>query len=54
MLRPQRCVIDGEGDMDVHADRHPTAFVLTALIMVALVTLCVGIALGQTLSTSRG
>lgn len=39
-------VIDGEGDMDVHADRDPTAFALTALMMVVLVALLAGIALG--------
>jgi hypothetical protein len=39
-------VIDGEGDMDVHADHHPMAFVLTALSMVLLVAILVVIALG--------
>lgn len=39
-------IIAGEGDDDVHADHHPTAFVLTALSMVLLVGVLAIIALG--------
>jgi hypothetical protein len=39
-------VIYGDGDMDVHADQHPTAFVLTALASIAVIAICACIALG--------
>jgi hypothetical protein len=34
-------VIYGDGDNDVHADEHPTAFVLTALSVVMVIAICV-------------
>jgi hypothetical protein len=40
-------IIYGDGDMDVHADRHPTAFVLTALASIAVIVICACIALGS-------
>jgi hypothetical protein len=40
-------VIYGDGDMDVHADEHPTAFVLTALSVVMVIVICLIIALGS-------
>jgi hypothetical protein len=40
-------IIYGDGDMDVHADQHPTAFVLTALASIAVITICACIALGS-------
>jgi hypothetical protein len=39
-------VIYGDGDMDVHADEHPTAFVLTALSVVMVIVICLVVALG--------
>ena len=38
-------IIDGDGDMDVHADRHPIAFALTAMSFVVLIIICSAIAL---------
>jgi hypothetical protein len=40
-------VIYGDGDNDVHAGEHPTAFVLTALSVVMVVAILVIIALGS-------
>ena len=40
-------VIYGDSDMDVHADEHPTAFVLTALSVVMVIVICLIIALGS-------
>jgi hypothetical protein len=40
-------IIYGDGDMDVHADQHPTAFVLTALASIAVIAICVCIAVGS-------
>ncbi len=39
-------IIYGDGDMDVRADEHPTAFVLTAISSIILIVICVCIALG--------
>jgi hypothetical protein len=39
-------IIAGDGDADVHADRHPFAFVLTALSMVLLTAILAYAALG--------
>jgi hypothetical protein len=43
-------IIYGDGDMDVHADKHPAAFVLTAVIIVAIIALCASIAVGSSAS----
>ena len=43
-------VIYGDGDMDVHADEHPSAFVLTALSVVMVIVICLIIALGSSAS----
>jgi hypothetical protein len=40
-------VIYGDGDPDVRADDHPTAFVLTALSVVMVIAICLIIALGS-------
>jgi hypothetical protein len=40
-------IIYGDGDMDVHADKHPAAFVLTALSVLVIIALCTCIALGS-------
>jgi hypothetical protein len=40
-------VIYGDGDDDVHANEHPTAFVLTALSVVMVIVVCSIIALGS-------
>jgi hypothetical protein len=40
-------VIYGDGDEDVRADEHPTAFVLTALSAVMVIVICSIIALGS-------
>jgi hypothetical protein len=40
-------VIYGDGDMDVRADEHPTAFVLTALSVVLVIALLACIAVGS-------
>lgn len=40
-------VIYGDGDEDVRADEHPTAFVLTALSVVLLIVLFSCIAVGS-------
>jgi hypothetical protein len=40
-------IIYGDGDMDVHADQHPTAFVLTALTTIAVIAICACLALGS-------
>ena len=40
-------MIYGDGDMDVHADEHPTAFVLTAFSVVMVIVICLIIALGS-------
>jgi hypothetical protein len=39
-------IIYGDGDMDVHADKHPAAFVLTAVTIIIVIALCASIALG--------
>jgi hypothetical protein len=39
-------IIYGDGDMDVHADKHPTAFVLTAIGSVLVIALLAFLALG--------
>jgi hypothetical protein len=40
-------IIYGDRDDDVHAERHPTAFVLTALSVVMVIVICSIIALGS-------
>jgi hypothetical protein len=40
-------VIYGDGDEDVHADKHPTAFVLTALSVVFVIAILTFIAIGS-------
>jgi hypothetical protein len=45
----------GDGDMDVHADQHPTAFVLTVLSSILLIAILACLALvpdGPELSTA--
>jgi hypothetical protein len=43
-------VIYGDGDNDVHADQHPTAFVLTALSVVMVMAILTTITLGSSVS----
>jgi hypothetical protein len=40
-------IIYGDGDMDVRADEHPTAFALTALSIVLVVAILACIAIGS-------
>jgi hypothetical protein len=40
-------VVYGDGDNDVHADKHPTAFVLTALSVLMIIAIFLVIALGS-------
>jgi hypothetical protein len=47
-------VIYGDGDEDVYADKHPTAFVLTALSVVMAIAILASIALGSGLSDLAG
>jgi hypothetical protein len=47
-------VIYGDGDEDVYADRHPTAFVLTALSVVMVIAILTIIAFGSSLSDLTG
>ncbi len=42
-------VIYGDGDMDVHADEHPTAFVLTAVSVVMVIVICSIVAIGPSI-----
>ncbi len=42
-------VIYGDGDMDVHADEHPAAFVLTALSVMMVIVICSIIAIGPSI-----
>jgi hypothetical protein len=42
-------MIDGDGDLDVSVEEHPTAFVLTALSIIFTITILVYFALGPDL-----